>query len=473
MTAVRMGIPESIRKELERYGQLHLLRWWDELDDGRRRQLLQQITAIDFQHVQSLIDLRDASTDVSGQVARTARARPPESLVRLPASGGNSRQWADAEDCGRDLLRCGTVAAILVAGGQGTRLGFDRPKGMFPIGPLTGKSLFQLHCEQLRARARVAGCPIPYFIMTSAATHDATVAFFAEHDFFGIPSGDVYFFQQRSLPAIDDGSSRILLAAKDRLSTSPDGHGGLLDALRAARLLDVMRERGIEYLYYQQVDNPTALICDPAFLGLHVRQQSRMSTKVVPKLSAEERMGVVVSIDGHTEIIEYSDLPPELAARTDPDGRLLLWAGSTAIHVFDRCFLEQLQESENPLPYHVAHKVVPCIDDNGEPVVPESPNAHKFEQFIFDALPHADRALVVEADRAAEFNPVKNLEGTDSPETARAGLLRNARHLLAAAGFHVPDTVRVEISPLFAGTPEELRSKLPAGRRFESDIVLE
>lgn len=464
-----MDVPESIRLELEKHCQPHLLRWWDELDEPQQQRLLDQISHIDFARVQALI--LDRTTGESDP-DRSRRARPPETLVRRPESGGDPRVWREAEQRGRDLLRAGRVGAILVAGGQGTRLGSDRPKGMFPIGPVSRKSLFQLHCEQLRARALRAGRPIPYFIMTSEATHEATVAFFAENDCFGLAPGDVTFFQQGSLPAVDDASPRILMAAKDRISTSPDGHGGILNALRDAGLLDVMRERGIEHLFYHQVDNPTTAICDPAFLGLHALHGSQMTTKAVPRTSGSEKMGVVVSIDGHTEIIEYSDIRTDAACRTDAEGRLVLWAGSTATHVFERMFLERL-DGGTKLPFHVAHKAVPHVGEDGKHIAPDAPNAYKFEQFIFDALPHAECGLVVEGDRSVEFNPVKNATGTNSPETARAGILRNARRLLAAAGFQVADGVRVEISPLYASTPEELRAKLDPGRRFESDVVLE
>ena len=472
----RMEVPPAILERLAEFDQMHLVRWWRDLSGPDQQSLLSQIESVDLPLVSELTRQAREHAVGSGSVSsagRSARAEPPQQLVRLPACDASRRQWMDSHERGEELLRAGRVGAILVAGGQGTRLGFTQPKGMFRIGPVSRKSLFQLHSEQLLARSRRAGSAIPYFIMTSDATHADTVAFFEEHNRFGLAPDDVHFFRQGSLPAVSDRDGRILMAARHCLSTSPDGHGGILRALRGSGLLDVMRERGIELLYYHQVDNPVASICDPAFVGSHHANGSELSTKVVAKESAEERMGVVVSIDGRTEIIEYSDLPAERAAATGPDGRLLLWAGSTAMHVFSRSFLERLTAHGRSLPFHTAHKAVPCLDDDGQLTTPHTPNAFKFEQFIFDALPLANSTLVVEADRAREFLPVKNHTGKDSPETSRAGLLALHREWLRAAGAEVIEGVQVEISPLAALDAEDVCRFARAGMRYESDAVID
>ncbi len=471
-----MRVPSAILSTLEQYGQQHVVRWWGELSASHREALVRQIESIDFPLLNELMQLRSSSGQAAQAAAtarRAARATPPANLVRVSLREERPAEWAAAEGVGHELLRAGKVGAILVAGGQGTRLGFDQPKGLFPIGPLSGKSLFQLYGEQLRARGRRAGRAIPYFVMTSDATHAETVAWFERHGDFGLNRDDVYFFQQGALPAVDDAQPRLLLADKGTISTSPDGHGGLLKALARAGLLQVMRERGIEYVYYHQVDNATAVLCDPVFLGLHVQRGSELSTKVVPKTGPEEKVGVLVSVDGRTEIIEYIDMPQDLSESRDPTGGLRFWAGSTAIHVFSRVFLERIVDEGLKLPYHVAHKAVPWVNDAGEVVRPKDNNAHKFEQFIFDALPLARLGLVVEADRPREYNPVKNASGANSPETTRAALLRNHREWLIAAGAVVPEHVRVEVSPLFALDAEEVRAKVPAGRRFDQDTILE
>lgn len=470
-----MQRPAQITEQLKQYGQEHLLQWWDDLSDSQQQALVRQIENIDFALVDRLIAQRDEANSAGAGPSddRAERATGPQELVRLPETDEDRQREVEARKRGEALLAAGKVGAILVAGGQGSRLGFDPPKGMYPIGPVSDRTLFHILCEQLLARSRRHGKPIPFFVMTSEATHEPTIEFFQQQKFFGLGEENVYFFQQASLPAVDDSSRRILMEDKATISRSPDGHGGMLNALHKAGLIDVMRERGIEQLYYHQVDNPTAIVCDPLFLGLHDASGSEMTTKAVAKVGPEEKMGVLVTVDGHTEIIEYSDLPAEQAARTNDDGSLVFWAGSTAIHVFRRDFLERLTQGDLSLPFHIAHKSVAYLDPDGTEVeaVPGKPNANKFEQFIFDALPQAKVGLVVEADRAREFNPVKNAKGSDSPDTCRAALRRIAAEWIEAAGGTVADSATVEVSPLFALDADELRAKA-GGREFTSDTSL-
>jgi len=466
-------IPEQTLETLKKYGQTHLVRFWDELNPKQREKLLAQIGQIDFPLFEKLLALRSSSVSEGESPAdRAARAQAPQQLIRLARTQAERDQRLIAADAGEELLREGKVAAVLVAGGQGSRLGFNDPKGMFPIGPVTSRTLFQILCEQVLARSRRAGAAIPYFIMTSEATHTPTVAFFEEHRYFGLNEDQVFFFQQSSLPAVDDASSQILLERKDRVATSPDGHGGMLRALQQHGMLDILRDRGIEHLYYHQVDNPTAIVCDPVLLGHHLLAESDLTTKVVAKVSPDEKMGVLVSIDGQTQIIEYSDLPASETRRLQADGTLVFWAGNTAIHVFRRDFIERLLSDDLSLPFHIAHKKVPSVNAQGETIAPANPNASKFEQFIFDALPQAKTALVVEGLRAREFNPVKNAEGSDSPATSREALIAIARDWIEAAGGIVEKNAPVEISPLYALDFEELQAKLEPGQVFNSPAVL-
>jgi UDP-N-acetylglucosamine/UDP-N-acetylgalactosamine diphosphorylase len=459
-------LPAEIKSRLVAHRQTHVLRWWDELTAIERQRLARQIELLDLRRIAALCASRQQAGQKSPaedltELAR--RAKPPHSIIRLPRTAAELEEWKRAERIGEELLKAGRVGALLVAGGQGTRLGFEKPKGEFPIGPVSQSTLFQILAEQVLARSRRAGKPIPYFIMTSDATHEETVAFFTEHKFFGLPTGDVFFFEQGNMPAVDAATGKLLMADKASLSTSPDGHGGMLAALAKAGLLDEMRRRGIDFLHYHQVDNPTAIVCDPVFLGFHAEREAETSIKVVAKRSAGERMGVAVDVDGRTQIIEYSDLPADIAGQTDERGELLLWAGSTAIHVFSRSFLERVAHSETALPFHIAHKKVPYCDEQGAYVAPERENAYKFERFIFDALPAARQSLVLETDRGREFNPVKNATGDDSPQTAREALLRLHRAWLRTAGVNVGDQTPVEISPLFALDADELRGKVAQG----------
>lgn len=467
-------LPESIAESLNRFEQQHVLRWWSELDEAEREGLIKQLRAINFARLNELVrqhleSLDDSSAD--SPEARARRAGPPAEVVRLPHSSDDQSAWQQAREEGERLLSEGSVGAILVAGGQGTRLGYDSPKGVFPIGPVNGSSLFQILCEQLLARSRRAGVTIPFYVMTSDATHDETGAFLREHDFFGLDPDAVKLFRQGSMPAVDE-EGRLLLAEKGRLATSPDGHGGLLQALHQADLLEDMQGRGVRYLHYFQVDNPTSIVCDPTFIGFHALRKADVSVKVVAKRDASEKLGVVVQCDDRTQIIEYSDMPDDVAARSTDAGELELWAGSTAIHVFSREFLERVAADDRGLPFHVAHKAVPHLDDTGQRIEPDAPNAYKFERFIFDTLPLANRVLVVETDRAREFNPVKNREGQDSPDTCRAALQTLHRGWLEQAGVPISADRPVEISPLFALDAEELRSRPLPDLESEGPIYL-
>src|SRR5262249_23868118 len=318
-----------------------------------------------------------------------------------------------------------------------------------------------------------AAARIPYYVMTSLATHHETITFFEAHRYFGLDPADVQFFRQGNMPAIDRRSGRLLLAEKHELALNPDGHGGILAALDRARLLEDLRRRGIDYVYYHQVDNPLARVCDPAFLGFHAERGSEVSSKVVAKLTPEERMGIVVDVDGRTQIIEYSDLPAEMAARRDARGEILLWAGRPAMDDFSRSFLERLRDRKTSPPFHRAVKKVPFIDEAGRRVEPETENAVKFERFIFDVLPLARRSLVVEALREDEFCPLKNKAGDFSARHVQDSLSRQYRSWLSAAGVAVPADLPVEISPLYALDAEELASKIDRRQKFNGPVYLE
>jgi UDP-N-acetylglucosamine/UDP-N-acetylgalactosamine diphosphorylase len=464
--------PASLAAHLENHGQEHLLRFWDELSADEQDALARQIEELDLPWLSALSDASEMTDESPAQKA--LRAVPPANLVTVPRDEERLlTDWAEARKAGEALLRDGRVGVILVAGGEGTRLGFPHPKGEFPIGPVSGKPLFQLLAEQVVARSKRVGAPIPYYVMTSRATHGETAAFFEKHRHFGLDPRAVRFFQQGNMPAVDRHTRRILMSSKHELALNPDGHGGLLAALERARLLEDMRRRGIDFLYYHQVDNPLARVCDPAFLGFHALRQSEVSTKVVAKLSPDERMGVAVDVDGRTQIIEYSDLPAEVASRRDAGGNVLLWAGSTAMHVFSRSFFERLRDSHLELPFHRAVKKVPSIDETGRRIEPVSENAIKFERFIFDVLPLAERSLVVEARREDEFCPLKNKSGDFSPDHVRASMSAQFASWLTAAGAAVPERLPVEISPLYALDAEQLAAKLDRTRKFEGPAYLE
>jgi UDP-N-acetylglucosamine/UDP-N-acetylgalactosamine diphosphorylase len=451
------NISADLRERLRHHGQDHVLAWWERLSEDEQAELHSQLDSLDLHQLKKLFDNRNQA----GFVPPPANIKPIP-VVRAGASEPEVRR------SGEEALRAGRVACVLVAGGQGSRLGFDHPKGMFAIGPVTHKSLFQIHAEKVLALALRYGRPVPLLVMTSDATHAETEAYFEEKNRFGLPPGDVAFFRQGTMPALDLATGKLLMEKPGRLFSSPNGHGGTLTALNDSGLLETMAGRGITQIFYFQVDNPLVKIADPMFLGHHVRGNAEASSKVVAKAGPADKMGVFAEVDGRCTIIEYSDLPPELARATDDEGRLQLWAGNPAIHLFSVDFLRRVTRGD-ALPFHVARKKVPYLAETGSSVNPDKENALKFEMFIFDALPMAERCVVVESTRREEFAPVKNATGVDSPATAKQAISDLAADWLTHAGLQVPRdadgsaTVALEISPLFALDAEELATKVKKG----------
>lgn len=434
-------VPAELLERLKRTGQEHVLFGWQYLHEPERLGLLEQLQQIDLESLASLYALRD-QRDAVPSLDRIAPF-PVTDPASLPP---------ETRQLGETALRQGQVAALVVAGGQGTRLGFDLPKGIYPIGPLSQKSLFQLHAEKVLALGRRYGRPVPLLIMTSPATHAQTLAFFESHRHFGLNASDVYFFQQATMPALDLVTGKLLLEKPGVLAVSPNGHGGTLTALADSGLLAILRQRSIRYVYYFQVDNALLHIADPLFIGHHIHSQAEVSVKVIEKEYPAEKMGVFVLVDGRCGIIEYSDLPEELAQARDTDSKLLYRAANPAIHLFDIDFLTRITTGHARLPWHIARKKVPHINERGDLVRPDRENALKFEMFIFDALPLAQRWTALATTRAAEFVPLKNATGPDSPETVRTALIQQARGLLLAAGVRQIADVPVEVSPVAVDT---------------------
>jgi len=452
----------ALREKLASIGQQHVLRFYDDLPPAGQQKLLSQLAA---QHLEMLGDLADSYVRRKPELKLPADIQPAKAYPR-EAGPDQKKLYDDARRKGDELLRGGKVGAFLVAGGQGTRLGYDGPKGEYPITPVKNKPLFQVFAEQLLGWSRDAGRTVPWYIMTSDVNDAPTRDFFKKNASFGYNAADVFFFQQGMMPAFSmDG--KLLLGEKDSLALSPDGHGGSLRALEKSGAVADMRKRGVEHLSYFQVDNPIVHCIDPLFLGLHALTGSEMSSKTVPKAGPLEKVGNFVVGDGALQVIEYSDLPEELAKQTNPDGSLRFNAGSIAIHALAVSFIERLnQGGKLTLPWHRAEKKVPFVDDRGQVVKPDKPNAVKLEQFVFDAIPLARNAIVYTTDRAEEFSPVKNAEGTDSPATCRRDQVRRAARWLRGAGVALPEKsgepdATLEISPLYANTEAQLRERSP------------
>jgi UDP-N-acetylglucosamine/UDP-N-acetylgalactosamine diphosphorylase len=388
-------------------------------------------------------------------VAPRAEDFAPTDVFPLARSPAQVHQAKAAHLEGEAELRAGHVAWLLVAGGQASRLGLEAPKGTFPVGPVSGRSLFEVFGRKLAAARSRYGAPIPWYVMTSQANDRATRNFFAAHKHFGIDPEDVVFFTQGMLPALDP-EGRVLLAARDRIFLAPNGHGGVLSALARSGALSDAARRGIRTFSYFQVDNPLARPSDPLFLGLHALERAQMSSKVVPKRDPGEKVGVLGRVSGKLACIEYSDLPADLREAKTPSGDLVFNAGNVAMHAIELEFVERLTRGALHLPWHLARKDVEALGEDGRPT--KRPGI-KFEAFVFDALAFADRSVTLEVDRRAEFSPVKNAQGEDSPATARADLCRLHGSWVEALGLPLPepgpDGVRpVEVDPLLADDHE-------------------
>lgn len=446
------NIKESL-KLAKKFGQEQIFRFWDELNDRQKENLLEQTDELDFEKLDGLIK----SCVLNSQpFAVPENIEPADFFPSEPRDTREKEKYEQAWRTGEQALREGKVCAFTVSGGAGTRLGFDGPKGAFRIGPITGKPLFQIFAETIQHCRKRYNPNIRWYLMTSQSNHDATVDFFQSHNYFDIPPEQVVFFQQGMMPAFST-EGKILLETRDSLALSPDGHGGSLRALRRSGAIDEMKRLGIEHISYFQVDNPLVRCLDPLFIGLHIIHESELSSKSLSKANDTERVGNFAIGNGKLMVIEYSDLPDDLAHAKNPDGSRKFDAGSIAIHILSRSFVEKITEGDLKLPYHRAVKKVAFVDDSGKLIKPDEPNAVKLEQFVFDAIPMAKNSIVLQTRREEEFSPVKNAEGSDSPETCRRDMISRAKRWCRNAKIYIDDEASVEVSPLRAIFPEDLK----------------
>lgn len=472
---------DAVRRRLDGVGQGHLLRFWDALSPGAREGLVRQIGELDLESLPRLVK--------EYVLSRPAFALPPE-VQPAPYypfdAGSKARAW-DKEAYrrkGQALIRAGKVAAFVVAGGQGSRLGYEGPKGCYPAGAVTNKPLFAIFAEALLGAKDRYGVDVPWYIMTSPLNHGQTVEFFESNRYFGLDRGNVKFFQQGVLPSLDIKTGHVLMADKGVVATNPDGHGGSLKALWASGSIADMKRRGVEIISYFQVDNPIVNVLDPVFIGLHASapdSSGQMSSKMVAKRDAGEKVGVFCAHGagarkGRVEVIEYSDLPRDLAEQRLGDGSLRFCAGSIAVHAIGVGFVERLNTDPGfKLPLHRAEKKVPCVDlQTGRPVDHSTNNGVKLEAFVFDALPMCERSVVLETERVEEFAPIKNAEGADSVQSSREIQTLRAARWLEGLGVSVPkkadgapDCV-LEVSPRTATSAAELGAAM--GGRLPGSI---
>ncbi|MHC4122276.1 MAG: UTP--glucose-1-phosphate uridylyltransferase [Planctomycetota bacterium] len=460
MTAQRSF--ERVKKTLKNHNQGHILAFWGQLTVSQQENLLAQIEDLDFSKVDNwtaCLVKEGLSADIAAEI------EPAPFYPVAPANAQQEHKYLIAKDLGEKMIRQGRVAAFLVAGGQGTRLGIDGPKGDFPVSPVKNKTLFRIFSETIRAVSEKYTTFCPWYIMTSSLNDSETREIFRMNDYYGLDKENVFIFQQGTLPNFTlDG--KILLADKANIACSPDGHGGSLKALCRSGAVEDMKKHGIEYISYFQVDNPLVNIFDPLFIGLHALDKSEMSSKALIKKGPFEKVGNFCLVDGKVAVIEYSDLPDNIAEKTDPDNSLVFQLGSIAIHIISTSFVEKLNFKGFSLPLHKAVKKISHIDSKGNFIEPDKPNGVKLESFVFDALSLASKSIILETLRSEEFAPVKNATGDDSPEVTKKIMIERAAAWLESAGISVPKKpdgspdCAIEIAPSFAVKKEDIRTKL-------------
>ncbi len=447
---------ETLRRRFRAHGQDHVFAFWEQHSQSEREALLAQAARIDLSLLERLFRDHCAAVRVSPKLE-------PLEIQRVPEHGGDAEAFRAARERGEDLLARGRLAVLVAAGGQGSRLGFDGPKGAFPLGPVTGRTLFELQAQKLRALGRRYGHSVPWYIMTSPSTDAATRQIFASHDSFGLSPVDVFFFSQQTFPAVDF-EGRLMLQSPARIFESPNGHGGCLTALLDSGAARDMRSRGCETIFYYQVDNPLVKIGDPTYLGFHATAEAEMSCKITAKRDPQDKMGVVARVDGHPSIVEYTELSDSHRYARNADGELLYWAGNLAVHVLELSFVERVAaRADEVLSYHASAKRIPCIGVDGKPHSPAEANGYKFERFIFDALSAARSIAVVETLREEEYSPVKNSDDAnrECPATARRDLSCMYRRWLFESQISVPgdEGIWIEIDHSFADGAEDLKSR--------------
>jgi UDP-N-acetylglucosamine/UDP-N-acetylgalactosamine diphosphorylase len=453
---------ETTKKILIEHNQQHLLMFWDELDEARKQRLLEEIGRLDFSKIDRWIE---KYVKKAAPLKLASEFQPAPSYPLVPKNSEQQQKYKLAVKTGRQLISAGKVAAFVVAGGQGTRLGFDGPKGDYPISPVRNKTLFQIFAETIKAACEKYHADIPWYIMTSPINYSQTLDIFRENSYYNLNKENIFIFQQGTMPNFGlDG--KILLADKGTIASSPDGHGGSLKALYKSGALEDMKNRGVDVMSYWQVDNPLVKILDPLFIGLHMLDSSEMSSKALVKNHPKEKVGNFCLVNGRVTVIEYSDLPDKLAEKRNPDGSFVFELGSIGIHIISRSFVERLNtEADISLPFHRAVKKIVHINESGQLIKPAEPNGIKLETFIFDALPLADNSVILQTVRSEEFAPVKNATGIDSAEVTRRMIAERSAKWLESAGVAVPRKkdgsldCLIEIAPSFAFEKEQLEEK--------------
>ncbi|HOJ63783.1 MAG TPA: UTP--glucose-1-phosphate uridylyltransferase [Spirochaetota bacterium] len=415
----------------------HIFYFWDELNDSEKDNLIEELKKVDIEAINIYYN------NYKNKKIEDFTFEPTEYF-----SIEDRIKYPEISDIGENALRKGEVAFLTVAGGQGSRLGFDAPKGCFPVSPIKKKSLFQIFAEKIKFYSCYYNYHFKWFIMTSEDNNKDTVDFFSKNNYFGLIKENVVFFTQNMLPSVTL-DNKLILAEKSKLFRNPDGHGGILTAFFKSGLLKDIKKAGIRHISYFQVDNPLIDMADPFFIGYHIYKNSEVTTKVIKKLYPEEKLGSIGKKNGRNAIIEYSDIPKELMYAKNDDGSLKFLMGSIGVHVFDVDFLLNFTEK---LPVHTAKKKTIAYDFYGDIPQKKEIDVLKFETFVFDTITLSKRSAFFETLRDEEFYPLKNKSGVDSIETCIKGQISLHYDWLLKTQFVTQkDSDKIyEISPLFA-----------------------
>ena len=397
---------EEIKYTLKKYGQEHLLKFYDNLDEKKQNELLEQIENIDFELINSLYN--KTKKQINNE---DAQIEPIDFIDKYKLN----EDYKYYEQIGEKAIRAGKLAVVTMAGGQGTRLGHNGPKGTYDIGLDSHKSLFELLLDYIKEQNTKYNVQIPWFIMTSKENNEATVEFFKKNKFFGYEK-NIYFFIQGQLPMIDT-EGKILIGENYLIKEAADGHGGVYESLVKSKMVDKMKELGIEWVFIGGVDNCLVKMVDPVLMGIAIDKGVTAAGKSVVKANPHEKVGAFCKKNGKPSVVEYSEITDEMAEARDENGELLYGESHILCNLFNISAIERM--GSEPLPYHSAFKKATYIDKDGNKIVPTSPNAYKFEAFLFDAFGEVDDMAILRVKREEEFAPVKNAEGVDSPETAR------------------------------------------------------
>lgn len=399
-------IDEQTKSLLQKYGQEHLLQKYTEMTEQDKTKLLQQIKAIDFEQIQKLYEkTKEKALDNHDKI---------EPISFIDKDKMTVEEKERRIKIGEEKIKNGKLAYVTMAGGQGTRLGHVGPKGTFEL--INGKTLFELICDTLKQANERYRISIPWYIMTSRENNDDTVKFFEEKNYLGYNKEDISFFKQGELPMISV-EGKILLDEKGFVKEAADGHGGTFESIVKNHMLEDMKKRNIEWVFISGIDNPLVKMVDPLFIGLAEENHVLAAGKSLVKTCPEEKVGVFCKRNGRPSVIEYTEISSQMAEQRDEQGELSYGEAHILTNMFHIKALEQI--GENKLPYHSAFKKAEYLDENGNVIKPESPNAYKFESFIFDAFEMLDNMTIMRVKREEEFAPVKNATGVDSPETAR------------------------------------------------------